>query len=130
MVFVPPAYTARGEQSAAQPLCHWQRLRGGFPYTVYTLVYRPAGWLNFKEWRGLKTCPLRDAAASWEASWSVLHACCLWKRGGVCERLSNEVRGFLLNLSIKMNVKYTANLHIFRGRQRLWMLFIVSGLCG
>lgn len=37
-------------------------------YTVYTPVYRPAGWLNFKECGGLKTCPPRDAPASWEAS--------------------------------------------------------------
>lgn len=49
-----------------------------FSYTVYTLLYRPAGWLNFKEWRGLKTCPLRDAPASWEAS-----CCCCAEECGM-----------------------------------------------
>lgn len=87
-----------------------------FFYTVYTLLYRPAGWLNFKEWGGLKTCPLRDVPASWEAS------CGCYGKRGLCGRLRLR-GGVLFNLSIKIDVKYAANIHIFRGRYWLWVFF-------
>lgn len=39
-----------GDAASAEQLCHQHKLREDFffVYIVYTAVYRPAGWLNFK----------------------------------------------------------------------------------
>lgn len=123
-----------GQPWAAERLCRRHKLQGDFfVHTVYTRVYRPAGWLNFKECGGLKTRPRGARLPVGKRERRLLQSVCVCvacgrRRGGggdggggcVCEM--EPPRESLLNLWLGMDVRQTAPVGEGGGRQCMFRL--------